>query len=165
MLSNAYTGQATFRCQRLLRTLLVLPRPLFRLRAEALPRFLQLRHKGREVDALRSLERSPANTVIRSWRSRMAVRTQGHARVVGGFHRHPTIDSCVCGFVGCAIWLFAEQIHQHNIVVYPAAPGARPFVKLERTGNPKNKRIVGFLRRIGTADLLRWSAFDSIHGR
>ena len=101
MLSNAYTGQATFRRQRLLRTLPVLRSAPFRLRAEALPRFLQLRHKGREVDALRSLERSPANTVIRSWRLRVAVWAQGDARVIRGLHRHPTIDSCVRRLVGC----------------------------------------------------------------
>ena len=87
MLSNAYTGQATFRRQRLLRTLLVLPRPLFRLRAEALPRFLQLRHKGREVDALRSLERSPANVwnELRDERQLVALDVSGDQQGLGLF--------------------------------------------------------------------------------
>jgi hypothetical protein len=81
-----------------------------------------------------ALEGALADAVVCEWAARVAVGTERHARVVRGFHRHSAMDSCVRGFVGYAIWLFAEQIHQDNTDVYPAAPGARRFVKVVDNG-------------------------------
>src|ERR1039457_3084332 len=80
---------------------------------------------------MHALEGALADAVVGQWAVCVAVGTEGHAGVVGGFQR-PCRPRFLCARLR---WvrnrLFAEQIHQDNTDVYPAAPGARRFVKVE----------------------------------